>query len=75
MSRSEPNRLPVPVAPAEPAAPAPVEAQVLGQGGAKRGLREGPTALKRARTAYLSTEWSGEDDRRPGAGLLVRDKL
>ena len=61
---------------ASPAAPraAPsgvVEAQLLGQPGARRGLREGPAALDRARRAYLRTEWTGEGDRRPAPGLLT----
>lgn len=50
-------------------------AQHLGQPSAKRGLREGPPALDRARNAYLSTEWSGADDRRPPSGLIRRDTV
>lgn len=52
-----------------------VEAQLLGQPGARRGLREGAPALVRARNAYLSAEWRGADDRRPEPGLLVRGRL
>ena len=74
MSRSETLRLPAPAAAADPAG-SPVDAQLLGQPGARRGLREGAPALLRARSAYLSTEWSGGDDRRPEPGLLVRDRL
>ena len=80
MSRSDPLRLSAPAVPrdagsAQAAAIGVMEAQLAGQGGARRGLREGETALRRARTAYLSVEWSGADDRRPGAGLLLRGKL
>ncbi len=79
MSRSEPLRLSAPTAASQtatrPAASGPADAQLLGQAGARRGLREGEAALRRARTAYLSAEWSGADDRRPEAGLLVRGRL
>ena len=54
---------------------APVLTQALGQPGTKHGLREGAPALKRARVAYLSMEWSGEDDRRPPAGLIRRERV
>lgn len=80
MPRSETLRLPAPEG-ASAARPAPrppgspVDAQLLGRPGARRGLREGAPALIRARTAYLSTEWSGGDDRRPEPGLLVRGRL
>ena len=49
-----------------------VEAQLLGAGGVRRGLRGGVVVLQTARGAYLRTEWSGEADRRPAAGLLTR---
>ena len=48
------------------------DAQLFGQANARRGLREGAPALRRARTAYLATEWSGVDDRRPPAGLMMQ---
>lgn len=81
MSRSEPLRLPAPFVGARaaraeaPAASASVDAQLLGRAYVRRGLREGGAALRRARAAYLSAEWSGDDDRRPPAGLLVRTRL
>ncbi len=78
MSRSEPLRLPGPAAAPRNTAAAPAgmaEAQLIGQANARRGLREGEPALRRARTAYLTTEWSGADDRRPEAGLLIRGRL
>lgn len=46
-------------------------AQMFG-GPAPRGLRGGAETLSRARSTYLSTEWSGADDRRPEKGLLIR---
>jgi hypothetical protein len=46
------------------------EAQVLGQGGQKRGLRGGQPVLDAARAAYLDAEWRGGDDRRLPAGTL-----
>ena len=48
------------------------DAQLLGQPGQKRGLRGGPEVLDHARTAYLETEYSGPDDRRPPKGLLKK---
>ncbi|WP_269714369.1 hypothetical protein [Caulobacter sp. NIBR2454] len=43
-------------------------AQLLGQGGAKRGLRGGPETLDVARSTYLGAEFSGGADRRRKAG-------
>jgi len=50
-------------------------AHVYGQTGQKRGLRAGPPALEAARSAYLETEYSGPDDRRPPKGLLKKTKV
>lgn len=50
-------------------------AQVMGQGGQKRGLRGGPAVLDHARSAYLETEWSGHADRRPPKGLITRTDI
>ena len=47
------------------------EAQLAGQTGTRRGLRGGPPVLRAARTAYLKTQWAGEDDRRLPSGLLT----
>jgi hypothetical protein len=44
-------------------------------GPAPRGLRGGAETLTRARSTYLSTEWSGADDRRPEKGLLIRKAI
>jgi hypothetical protein len=47
-------------------------AQMIGQGGHKRGLRGGQPVLKAARTAYLEAEWSGGADRRRPAGRTAK---
>jgi hypothetical protein len=51
------------------------DAQLLGQDGAKRGLKGGPPVLDAARAAYLDAEYSGEADRRPPAGLIKVTKV
>ena len=50
-------------------------AQVMGQSGQKRGLRGGQEVLDTARSTYLGTEYSGEADRRPKAGLLKKTNI
>jgi hypothetical protein len=50
-------------------------AQVLGQGGQKRGLRGGPETLDKARSTYLETEWSGPADRRPHPGRITKTEI
>jgi hypothetical protein len=47
-------------------------AQLMGQGGQKRGLRGGPETLDKARTTYLETEWSGPADRRLTVGRITK---
>ena len=70
-----------PVAEAKPQAktrrtsPAGFAAQILGQGGQKRGLRGGPETLDRARSTYLETEWSGHADRRPRPGKVTKTEI
>lgn len=65
--------------PAEaPARPAPAPAsdtsaaafavQMMGQEGQRRGLKGGPPVLDAARSAYLGTEHSGANERRPKPG-------
>ena len=61
--------------PPQPAGPAAFAAQVMGQGGQKRGLRGGPETLDNARTAYLETEWSGPADRRPPPGRIAKTEI
>ncbi len=61
--------------------PAPAEAfstfaaQMYGQTGQKRGLRGGQPVIDQARAAYLETEYSGTDDRRPPKGLLKKTEI
>jgi hypothetical protein len=61
--------------------PAPAEgfstfaAQMYGQTGHKRGLRGGQPVIDKARAAYLETEFSGPDDRRPPKGLLRKTEI
>ena len=71
--------LPVPVGKAYAAEPphpahsgAAIEAQILGQTGARRGLRAGPAVIDTAQHAYNKTEWSGKHDRRAPAGRAAK---
>ena len=58
-----------------PPHPAPIDpgsaifaAQMLGQGGDKRGIRGGPPVMDKARSTYLGAEYSGSNERRPTKG-------
>lgn len=48
-------------------------AQLIGQDGAKRGLRAGPELFDVARVTYNRTEWSGAKDRRAPKGGKARE--
>jgi hypothetical protein len=79
---AETSNLPVPVGKArtvEPPHPvhggAAIEAQILGQTGARRGLRAGPTVIDTAKHAYNKTEWSGEKDRRAPKGRAAKTEV
>ena len=48
------------------------EAHMAGQAHPRRGLKGGEATLRTARAAYLTTQWTGPDDRRPPSGLLRR---
>jgi hypothetical protein len=50
-------------------------AQVLGQHGHKLGIRGGPETLKKARSTYLKTNWSGPSDRRPRPGRITKTEI
>jgi hypothetical protein len=50
-------------------------AQLMGQGGQKRGLRGGQETLDKARTTYLETEYSGPADRRPRTGRITKTEI
>jgi hypothetical protein len=63
------------LAPPPPAGPAAYAAQVMGQGGLKRGLRGGPETIDRARSAYLEAEWSGPSDRRIARGRITKTEI
>ena len=74
--------LPVPVGKAHTAEPphpahggAAIEAQILGQTGARRGLRAGPTVIDTAKHAYNKTEWSGKMDRRAPKGRVAKTDI
>ena len=67
----DPARLGPAVAAARPEAPgsaAAFAAQLMGQTGQRKGLRGGPPVLDAARSSYLNTEYSGDNDRRPPSG-------
>ena len=78
------TNLPVPVTPVtaprtfrdeRPRGYAEFAAQVIGQGGERRGLRAGPSLLDRAREAYNRAEWSGAADRRARTGRRTREDI
>jgi hypothetical protein len=50
-------------------------AQLLGQPGAKRGLRGGPEVIDGAHSAYLQTEFLGPGDRRRGKGRAAKTEI
>jgi hypothetical protein len=50
-------------------------AQLMGQDGAKRGLRAGPEVIDSAKHLYNRTEWSGSKDRRTPTGGRARTKI
>jgi hypothetical protein len=50
-------------------------AQLYGQSGQKRGLRGGAPVLEAARAAYLEAEYSGENDRRPPRGIILKKAI
>jgi len=86
MSREDNRQLPV-LVPGEPrrdvprAEPASLNfdaayvAQLYGQPGEKRGLRGGAPVIEAARAAYLEAEYSGEHDRRPPQGLIMKTAI
>lgn len=72
-----------PVDPATTAAPPPrslgpdpaFAAQLIGQGGQRKGIRGGPPVMDAARSAYLGNEYSGQNDRRPPAGVARKTDI
>ena len=79
----EPARLPVPVTRVpriEPRAGrldgrAELTAQLIGQDGARRGLRAGREAFDAASSLYNRTEWSGAKDRRARKGAAASTEV
>jgi len=68
------DRVPPPPPKADTAAAA-FAAQLLGQPGAKRGLRGGSEVIDGARSAYLQTEFMGPGDRRRGKGRAAKTEI
>ena len=52
-----------------------IEAHILGQSMQRRGLRAGPVGLVIAKTAYLTIQWSGSQDRRTQIGKVTQTKV
>ncbi|HEX7885019.1 MAG TPA: hypothetical protein VF474_03495, partial [Phenylobacterium sp.] len=78
------SNLPVPITPVAPSRSfrderpggyAEFAAQIIGQGGERRGLRAGPPLMDAARNAYNRTEWSGRYDRRARKGVTAREDI
>jgi hypothetical protein len=81
-SDAEARNLPVPAGPVHdhepkppPMGPGAFSAQLMGQGGDKRGLRGGPPVLQSARSAYLEAEFSGPRDRRVRKGRIAKTEI
>jgi hypothetical protein len=82
-SGAEVVRLPVPVSRVERVQPrsernggdAAFAAQLLGQDGAKRGLRAGAELIPAAKSLYNRIEWSGARDRRAAKGANAKTKV
>ena len=84
-AETEPGKALVPAEPPAPTSPEPPRArrgaaatfaaQLLGQGGQKRGLRGGQETLDQARSTYLGAEWSGPADRRPKPGRITKTEI
>ena len=56
-----------------PNGPAPsLDAHMIAQGARTRGLRGGHKLLQTARSVYLSTEWSGPNERRVRIGRITK---
>lgn len=50
-------------------------AQVIGQTGQRKGLKGGPPVLDAARSTYLTTEYSGANERRPRKGGATKTEV
>lgn len=82
-TEAEVVRLPVPIGRVERVEPrgeragsgAAFAAQLIGQDGAKRGLRAGAELIPTAKSLYNRIEWSGAKDRRAAKGANARTKI
>lgn len=72
-AQAEPARAAEDSAPLDPGAA--FAAQLMGQTGQRRGLKGGPPVLDAARSSYLGNEYSGENDRRPPAGVVKKTEV
>ena len=57
------------------AASASYAAQLLGQPGMKRGLKGGPEVIDGARSAYLETNYLGQNERRAPLGVIAKKDI
>jgi hypothetical protein len=79
-TEAAPSYLPVPVdapraiprTPPRPQGAAAFAAQLMGQDGARRGLKAGPELFDAAKSTYVKTEWSGAKDRRARKGRIAK---
>ena len=55
--------------------PAGLDAHLIAQDAQMRGLKGGAERLGTARSAYLGTEFSGPNDRRPPKGLIKKTEI
>jgi hypothetical protein len=69
------DQTPPRAAPQSDGGPSAFDAQMLGQDGAKRGLRGGQEVLGKARSTYLSSEYAGSGDRRPKPGQVKKTEI
>lgn len=51
------------------------DAQLIGQVGARRGLRAGPVAIDNASATYNRIEYSGANDRRARKGRITKTEI
>lgn len=72
---ADPAAAPAASLPLPPLGTGTFEAQMLGQTGARKGLRGGPPILEAARSAYLGNEYSGSNDRRPPPGKTGKTEV
>ena len=73
---AQPETASTPPPPQERSRPATtLDAQIMAQEARRRGLRGPVGTLETARSAYLETEYSGRNDRRPRKGLITKTEI